>query len=366
MPVDISNLDRDIEIIRKRRGKTSIQTGSEQPPISKIPLDSPALMRITSGGIPLGRITRVWGPPGGGKSRIAYLIAKAAQELRAPDYPAGLMVCWHDIEKIFSVEYAKFVGINTDVLLIREGDIIEDVARELQLLLGSCHVHVLDSASEAKPQDRLNKDPGDWDVNLKIRVWEKCYEYIMNAINKENSIIQIDHASTNFITKSEKPLGGKEMEHQSGLNLQVKQTKWLYYDEDGMLQTEEKLKDKGIIGIAGTKEADGQEMVVNVSRSRVCRPFRKAHLRLDLNTHQFDHTYELMEAAEYYDKFGNLAHRSGQPAIAEPKVRGPKNPGGWVTLPGGEKIQGQKALRQIIEADKNLQDLIRRAMLMGN
>lgn len=360
--VCVENLERDIALIRKNRGKTAIQTGAEQPPVNKIPLDSPALMRITSGGIPLGRVTRVWGPPGGGKSRIAYLIAKAAQELRAPNFPVGLVVCWHDIEKIFSVEYAKFVGMNVNTLLIREGDIIEDIARELQLLLGSVHVHVLDSVSEAKPQDRLNKDAGDWDVGLKIRVWEKAFEYIMNAFDKnDNAIIQIDHATKNFQTKSEKPLGGKEMEHQSGLNLQVKQTKWLYYDDEGMLQTEDKLKEKGIIGIAGTKEADGQEIVINVSRSRVCRPFRKAHLRLDLHTHQFDHTFELMEAAEYFDRWGKVAHRSGTPAIAHRAAK----QGGWVTLPDGTKVQGERALRQIIDADKDLQTLIRRAMLVG-
>lgn len=359
MPVDISNLDRDIEKIRSRRGKTAIQTGAEEPPIARIPLESPALMRITSGGIPLGRITRIWGGSSSGKSRAAYLIAKSAQELRAPNFIAGLLVCWHDIEKVYSKEYAELLGLNIDTLLIRDGDIIEDVARELQLLLGSVHVHILDSVSEAKPQDRIDKDAGDWDVGLKIRVWEKAFEYITNAMDKhENCIITIDHASKNFQTKSEKPLGGKEMEHQSSLNLQMKQTKWLYYDDEGLLQTEDKLKEKGIIGIAGTREADGQEIVVNVSKSRVCRPFRKAHLRLDLNTHQFDHTYELMEGAEYFDKFGNVAHRSGQPPIAQ------RN-GGWITLTSGQKLR-ERQLRQMIGADKDLSDMIRKAMLAGN
>lgn len=362
-PVLVENLERDIEVIRKRRGKTSIQTGAEQPPINKIPLDSPALMRITSGGIPLGRITRLWGGPSAGKSRLAWLIAKGAQELKAPNFPLGLTVCYHDIEKQYSTEYAKLVGINNEKLLVRDGDIIEDIARELQLLLGSVHIHILDSVSEAKPQDRLNKDAGDWDVGLKIRVWEKAFEYITNAFDKnDNAIISISHASKNFQTKSEKALDGKEMEHQSSLSLQMKQTKWLYYDEEGMLQTEDKLKEKGILGIAGSKEADGQEIVVNVSKSRVCTPFRKAHLRLDLHTHQFDHIFELMEAAEYFDRWGKVAHRSGTPAIAHRATK----QGGWVTLPSGEKVQGEKALRQIIDADKDLQALIRRAMLMGN
>jgi hypothetical protein len=85
-------------------------------------------------------------------------------------------------------------------------------------------------------------------------------------------------------------------------------------------------------------------------------------MRLDLHTYKFDHTFEFMQGAEYFDKMGGIAHRSGQPAIAHRAAK----QGGWVTLPEGEKLQGERALRQRIEQDKDLQRLIRRAMLAGN
>src|ERR1700722_2956882 len=344
-PVMIENLERDIALIKR------------------IPLESPALMRISSGGIPLGAVTRLWGGPSSGKTLLSYGIIKAAHDLKTETFPNGLECCYHDIEQQFSLEFARDLGLDTSRLIRQEGDIIEDIAFELQTLLKSIHLHVLDSCSEAKPQDRLNKHPGDWDVGLKIRVWEKAWEYISNSMDKqENAIIAIDHASKNFTTKSEKALGGKEIEHLSRLSIQLKQTKWLYYDEEGMLQTEDKLKEKGILGIAGSREADGQEIVVRVNKSRVCKPFRVAHMRLDLNTHKFDHTFELMQGAEHFDKDGRVAHRSGTPAIAHRATK----QGGWVTLPDGTKLQGERALRQMIDADKDLQRLIRRAMLMGN
>jgi len=70
-----------------------------------------------------------------------------------------------------------------------------------------------------------------------------------------------------------------------------------------------------------------------------------------------------MCGAEYFDKYGNIAHHVGTPAIAD---TGGVKKGGWMTLPSGEKVQGQKALRQTITEDEGLQQLIRKAMLAGN
>jgi RecA/RadA recombinase len=356
-PVDISNLERDINIIKKRRGVDTIHYGDAFPPVEKIPFDSPALQRITSGGIPRGRMVRLWGGPSSAKTVCSYLILKSSQEM-------NLKTAYHNIEKQYDPVLVKNLGVNIEDLLILESTIIEDVVRECQLLLNSVHVHVIDSTSSAVPQDRLNKDPGDWDVGLDARVWIKGLDYLLTAMDKdENTIIYISHASTNFQTKSEKPLGGKEMEHESSMTLHFKRNKWLYYDDEEMLQTEDKLKEKGILGIGGQKEADGQEIVVIVDKSRVCRALRKANMRLDLNTMKFDYTFELMQGAEYFDKYGNIAHRAHTPAIAD---SGGVKKGGWVSLPNGEKIQGQRALRQRIDEDIELQKLIRKAMLSGN
>src|SRR5271165_3387724 len=111
----------------------------------------------------------------------------------------------------------------------------------------------------------------------------------------ENAIIFIDHASQDFKTKAEKAKGGKELEHGSSMSIHCVKGKWLFYDDEGMLQTEDKLKEKGLLGFAGTKEADGVEYIIQVNKSRVCRPLRKANLRFDLNTFKFDYTFELMQ-----------------------------------------------------------------------
>jgi RecA/RadA recombinase len=300
-------------------------------------------------------MSRFWGPPSSAKTLLLYCVFKSAQAL-------SKNCVYFNVEKQYDPIFTKALGVDTDKLLVLESDITEDIARECQLLLGSNHIIGIDSCSQSIPQDRMNKDPGDWDVGLDVRVWNKCLDYIHNAMDKdENAVIYIDHSSIDFKTKSERALGGKEMEHASSMSLHCKKTKWLYYDEDGLLTTEDKLKEKGIMGIAGQKEADGQEIVIKVAKSRICRPLRVANLRLDLNTFKFDHTFEFMQGAEYFDKYGNVAHRAGTPAIAARESK----QGGWATLPDGMKIQGERNLRKRIEEDVDLQRMIRKAMLAG-
>ena len=270
MPVNPDNLDAAIQKIKERRGFSNIKKGSEQPLLDRIPVKSPGIMRITKGGIPLGRLVRFWGGPSSFKTRYALEVAKEAIELRTHKYLSGLKVVLYDIEKQWESEYVSELGIPVDNIYVAETDIIEDISHEVQKLLPSAHLHILDSCSEAKSQDRLAKEAGDWDIGLNIRVWEKAWEYIMNKLDKqENTIIAIDHATQNMKTKKEKARGGKEIEHHSSLSMHFKQTSWLYYDDEGMLQTEDKLKEKGILGIGGQKEADGIELVLHL-RKHIC------------------------------------------------------------------------------------------------
>src|ERR1035437_7301494 len=264
-PVETSNLDRDIAIIKERYGKNSIHRASENPPMFRIPLESPGMMRITSGGIPFGRVTRLWGPPSSGKSLFALSAVKAAQGLVRKQSNGGLECAYYHVEKVFDNLLAQYLGIAIDRLVISETDIIEDIGRDVQLLLGSCHLHVIDSCSEGVSQDRLASDVGDWGkISLRISAWEKSFDFIMKALGDENVIINIDHETSTSAKpskqnptgyKAPKALGGKEMEHVSSMSIHFAKGKWLFYDENGLLQTEDKLKEKGILGIGGQKEA---------------------------------------------------------------------------------------------------------------
>ena len=79
-----------------------------------------------------------------------------------------------------------------------------------------------------------------------------------------------------------------------------------------------------------------------MEKSRVCRPFRSARVRIDFRDMQYDLGFELSKAAVFF----GIVERNGA----------------WFTVPNGEKYQGEKKLRQAILEDEGLQAEIRKAV----
>lgn len=362
-PVDASLLDEDMKIIRKRRGEDAVHDGTETQRVVKLALPSPGLMRITGGGVPIGRMTRLWGPPGSGKSLIGWMIIRAAQELRTEQFAIGLEATYWNVEKQYDPIFTQERGVDIARMKIEEIGIIEDISDEMQMLMRSCHLHVLDSASFAVSREEEAADSDQQFRGVDAKAWKKAINRIHNAMDKdENMLVAIDHSSQDQHTKTEHALGGRRMEYKSDLSMHFVKGAWLFYDDWGHLEKNEKLKEKSKNGIgpAGNKEADGIEVVVRVNKARVCRPFRSARLRLDLNTFEFDRTFELIDASKFFDVNGGVALRTKQPAIADQQGKS-----GWHQLANGEKVNGSNAIRTMIQADPKLRALIENAMLAG-
>lgn len=363
MPVDASLLEEDMKIIRQRRGdQDAVHDGSLTQQVVKMPVPSPGLMRITGGGIPIGRMTRMWGGPSSGKSLIGWMIIRAAQQLRSEMFPNGLESTYWNVEKQFDPIFTAGRGVDIERMKVEEATIIEDIAGEMELLMRSCHLHVLDSASFAVCRDEIASETDQWHRALDARAWKRAINRIHNAMDKdENILVFIDHAGTDQITGSEHALGAKRLEFKSDLSIHFKAGAWLFYDDWGHLEKNDKLKDKtkNGIGPAGTKEADGVEISIRVNKSRVCRPLRSAKMRLDLNTYEFDTTWELVDACKFFDANGGVALRTKERPIAEGK-------GSWYTFPDGEKVQGDRGIRTLIEANPALRLLVETSMMAGN
>lgn len=295
------------------------------------------------------------------------MIIAAAQRLRTDRFPNGLETALWNVEKVYDEVHARNLGVDTPRMLLEEVTFIEDIARELETLLKSCHVHVIDSASAATCIDEIATDAEDWTRAIDARAWKRAIRRIDNARDKdENIVVFIDHSGRDQTTKREFALGGKALEYRSSMSLHFKRGGWLYYHpERGYLEKDEKIAGETGKALAGTKpEPDGVEVIIQCNKSRVCRPFRSATIRLDLNTFRFDTTFELMNAAMFFDVDGNHAHRSGQPAIAQ--RTGAKS--SWYEILGDakDKVQGEPAIRKRISEDTELAATIERAMLAGN
>jgi RecA/RadA recombinase len=385
MPITPELLDRDMEVIRQKRGDASvIRMASESLSIDRIPLpEFPTLMRITSardkGGIPIGCVTRIYGTPSAGKTQLAYWIIRAAQRLRTKRFPNGMQCCYWNVESQFDKDYAQSLGIDTTKLVLRDTDVIEEIAEEMQILLRSCHLHVIDSASHATSVEQLALDPKDWRSQRGVHAaaWKSAITHIHHWMDKEsNTIIIIDHEVTTQQGLSE-PLSGQRMAFRSDLSIQVSRGAWLFYNDKGVLVNNDELKDKtkNAMGAAGLKEADGSEITIRVPKARICRPLRVGKMRLDLHKMRFDTAFELADHGLYYDLDGQEAHRSGNATIItnapgswywcprwvvdEPADGKRKAKGHWSWAEDEvEKINGKVALRNYITATPELQELI--------
>jgi RecA/RadA recombinase len=358
MSVDASKLDATIAAIKKKRGVDSIHTGEEQIDVDHIPIGIPGIDRITGGGFPIGRMTRMYGGPSSGKSLIGWALTRASHDLRTERFPDGLEVVYHNIEKQYTKDFTRERGVDVERLRISQGTIIEEVAQRLELLLPTAHVHILDSCSAAVSLDELEAGPDEWRPGINSRVWGKVLRNANERFDKdENALVYIDHARQAFGQSrgSEHAPGGSHMEHASSMTLKFTKGTWLVYNKDGFL---DKITDSnpGRVGLSGSKQADGIEITVYCEKSRVCRPLRTAKLRLDLNTFEFDRWFELSEAATFFDYEGYETARVGSDPIVQAN-------GAWYTLPDMTKVQGKSGLRAAIREDSELEGMIMTAML---
>jgi recombination protein RecA len=346
MAINPSLLD-DIASDTQKKYKIKFRKGSEVPSVQRIPFLSPELNVATGGGIPLGRISRLWGEESSGKSTNSLLVARNAQNIHIyaqalldhPDdrvkekaeqvlelFPDGMTVVWYDIEGSFDPVFAKKLGVDIDKLEIFEDKRIEVVGETLQAALGGAHLHIIDSTSGGSSVDELNESILKWQIGLKARAWNKVLDRFEASMDKaENAIVFIDQVRIDRRTGGFMVPGGRKMRHASSLTIQLKKGKWLFRTENGWKE-EMPQKDNTVTGKA---EAEGIELLSVVEKSRVGQQGRRAISRFDKKNSVFDINWEYGKIAQWF----GLAKKSGS----------------WFELPDGSKVQGDNGLKKAVE-----------------
>lgn len=339
MPVDPSKYQETVDAIRKRYGASAVSYASAAPSIARIPTGSIELDYATGGGVPIGRFSRFYGGYSSGKSLACWNVIKNAQE-------QGLLCAYYDAEKQFDPNFVSRLGVDIEKLIIVEGSVIEDICLKMEALMASVHLHVIDSCSQCISIHEMEADLEKERMGGSARFWSaglKRVSEMMEATPDGNTVILVDQVRDVFGMPgaNPKPPGGRFIEHLSSMSLFFRRGSWLYRDPDDIL-TDDSQKKSTLSGLA---EADGIETQIRVEKSRVCRPFRSARVRIDFRDMQYDLGFEMTKAAVFF----GIVERNGA----------------WFTIPGGEKYQGEKKLRQAIMENKDLQARIREAVLSG-
>jgi recombination protein RecA len=366
MPVNEEYASELVTAIEKTYGKGTFHKGAESKRVTRIPTGSFELDYATGGGIPMGRITSFWGNYSSGKTLTLLNVMKNAQNIHIfgdmmaqskvegirsqgeqilETFPDGMTIVYYNIEMVWDKDFAERVGVDTDKVYIVETSRIEEVGEIASSLLGAYHLHCIDSVSEGTSLDELNSDISDWHMGIKTRVWNKALDHMKDKMDLyENSILFTRQVTTDIRTGSMQPKGGNKMDHTIGMQIQFKRGGWLF-DRDGELKPE---AEKSPNTLSGKAEADGFEIMARVDKSRVGRPFRTAHMQINLNNMGVDHNYELAKAAIFF----KVVEKSGS----------------WFKLPEGieydgkNSIQGKAKLAKVIKENVEFKNKIMNIM----
>lgn len=342
MPVDLGGeWEKVLASLQKTYGDDSVQKGGQFPSIQRVSTSSPTLDWAMGygpdgvGGVPLDRWSRFYGPKGSCKSMVAWNVARNAMDL-------GMTVAYYNAEKAFDPDLLKHKGMDPDDVIIFNGTVIEELCTKLENSLVHIDLHIIDSCSACQTNKRLETPLEEKLRGDRAQAWFDGFEKAQERFRRGNAVIYIDQYRHNQgqFGGGHAP-GGEFMEHQSSMTLLFQAGSWLYSDAKG------RLTDKSEDGksFSGQKEAGGREMKVRVEKSRVSRPFRSANLWLNYGEEGDDDYMEFALGHEYMEVglFHNIIKKSGS----------------FFTVPTHSKsIQGGPALREHIEGDEELQQLI--------
>lgn len=334
MPVHPEERDEIVSRI-ERKYEGDIRRGDETPEYAGISTGSLELDAAMGGkGVPQGQWTRFYGGYSSTKTLTAYNVIAEAQKL-------GLLCAYYNVEKQYHKEFVELRGVDTKELTIVEGTSVEGIGEKMEALLGVAHLHVIDSCSIAVSEDELNADIRDWRPGITARAWGKVFRRLNERFDhRENTVILIDQVRVNFRTGSEDPAGGKVFDHQSSMSVLFKKGGWLYRNEHDYIDDKAKQQK----GISGQTEPAGIEIKARVEKSRVCRPFRTATMRFDLDKLDFDRDFEYVKAAKFFE-------------IVDSKG------GGNYYMNDKRIAKGDAELREFIRGDLTLQEQIKESVM---
>lgn len=219
-----------IDQLNKKHGAGSIMLLSDKSAITSwpsIPTGSLSIDVATGiGGVPLGRITEIYGQESSGKSTICYHIIREAQKAY-PDHMAAIV----DVEYSTDDKYLKAIGVDRKLLAVSQPDygdqalgIVEDLA-----MSGKFSVVVLDSVAGLVPKAEFDGEIGDSHIGLQARLMSQGLRKIAGACSKTDTAIvftnQIREKIGVMFGNPETTPGGRALKFWSSLRLETRSKK---------------------------------------------------------------------------------------------------------------------------------------------
>jgi recombination protein RecA len=186
--------------------------------LKKIPLDSPQMNFMFSGGLTIGRMHRFRGPESSGKSTICnYLCGQLQKKLPGYVFSSGYkinenkkVVIYIDFERTFDINHARENGLNCDpdYFIYLTPDTIEDASETIEDLIKSDEIAaiILDSDAAAACRTQMIDAVGKANFGAQAKtLGEFLRRYNILCANYDTTIFWISQERTNMTPMSHLP-----------------------------------------------------------------------------------------------------------------------------------------------------------------
>ncbi len=211
--------------IEKQYGKGSImkmglkQRRLEVDAISTgcLPLD----IALGVGGIPLGRVTEIFGPEASGKTTICLHIITEAQKM-------GGSAAFIDVEHALDPSRAKAIGVKLEDLIISQPDTGEQALEIVETLVrsGGLDIVVVDSVAALVPKSEIEGQMGDASIGVQARLMSQALRKLTGAISRSKTAViftnQIRHKIGVFFGNPETTSGGLALKFYSSVRIDLR------------------------------------------------------------------------------------------------------------------------------------------------
>ena len=232
-----------------RLGDPSAQVAVETIPTGSLSLD----LALGLGGVPKGRIVKIYGPESSGKTTVAlHMIA----EVQKRGGIAGFIDAEHALDPV----YAKNIGVDIDELYISQPDSGDQALEitETMVRSGAMDIIVVDSVAALVPKQEIEGDMGDSHVGLQARLMSQALRKLTPVISKSNCVVifinQLREKVGVMFGNPETTTGGRALKFYSSVRMDVRRI--------------ETLKQSG--------EMVGNRTRVKIVKNKIAPPFKEA------------------------------------------------------------------------------------------